>query len=145
MSPGAVAGIAGVVLVLIGVTAWLAFGVGDPQLVPSETGAVESPTFSRELPSIASVYAYEGTGTSSTERVTVNPEGYRLNSYIPYDAIRPIYDPQFTQAAEVQLRPDDFVIGLSLNGDSRAYPLSILNHREMVNDVVGGIPVLVTW
>lgn len=37
------------------------------------------------------------------------------------------------------------MIGLSLNGDAQAYPVAILPFLEMVNDDVGGIPVLVTW
>lgn len=37
------------------------------------------------------------------------------------------------------------VIGLELNGDARAYPLQILIWHEIVNDVVGGVPVTVTY
>ena len=37
------------------------------------------------------------------------------------------------------------VISLTLNGDARAYPLQILIWHEIVNDVVGGIPVTVTY
>ncbi len=61
------------------------------------------------------------------------------------DDIPPIYDPQFVPAAAVRLPDDELVIGSSVNGDARAYPAGILYTREMVNDVVGGVPVLVTW
>ncbi len=61
------------------------------------------------------------------------------------DAIPPIYTPQFVAAAEAPLQPDELVIGLVVNGQARAYPVTTLNRREMVNDVVGGTPVLVTW
>ena len=37
------------------------------------------------------------------------------------------------------------MIGLVINSEARAYPVTSLNRREMVNDVVGGTPVLVTW
>ena len=37
------------------------------------------------------------------------------------------------------------VISLNLNGDARAYPLQILMWHEIVNDVVGGVPVTVTY
>ena len=37
------------------------------------------------------------------------------------------------------------VIGLELDGDAKAYPVSFLNRREMVIDWIGGTPVLVTW
>lgn len=61
------------------------------------------------------------------------------------DDIPPIYDPQFVPAADTRLPDDELVIGSSINGDARAYPAGILYTREMVNDVVGGVPVLVTW
>jgi hypothetical protein len=36
-------------------------------------------------------------------------------------------------------------MGLEINGEARAYPIGIMRIREMVNDDVGGTPVLVTW
>jgi hypothetical protein len=60
------------------------------------------------------------------------------------DFLRPIY-PKFVAAEAAELEPLDIVMGLEINGDARAYPVRILNTREMVDDVVGGVPVLVTW
>ncbi len=37
------------------------------------------------------------------------------------------------------------VIGVVINGDARAYPVRILSLHEIVNDVVGGQPVAITW
>jgi len=34
---------------------------------------------------------------------------------------------------------------VTINGDARAYPLQILIWHEIVNDVVGGEPVSVTF
>ena len=39
----------------------------------------------------------------------------------------------------------DTVIGLEINGESKAYPIFILVWHEIVNDNVGGIPVSVTY
>ena len=61
------------------------------------------------------------------------------------DAIPPIYTPQFVAASTAPLREDELVIGLVIGGEARAYPVTTLNRREMVNDVVGGTPVPVTW
>ena len=61
------------------------------------------------------------------------------------DDIPPIYAPEFVAASEATLPDDELVIGLAVNGDARAYPAGILFTREMVNDVVGGAPTLVTW
>ena len=40
---------------------------------------------------------------------------------------------------------NDPVITLEINGDARAYPLRIMMYHEIVNDVVGGRPVAVTY
>jgi hypothetical protein len=43
------------------------------------------------------------------------------------------------------LDPEEPVFGISINGDSRAYPLRILDWHEMANDVVGGVPVSLAY
>ena len=40
---------------------------------------------------------------------------------------------------------DERVFGVSINGESRAYPLRITNPHEMVNDVLGGEPISLLW
>ena len=45
------------------------------------------------------------------------------------------------QEAEYLL-PDDRVYGLSINGEVRAYPLRIVNTHEIVNDVLGGVSLV---
>lgn len=37
------------------------------------------------------------------------------------------------------------VVGLEVNGDARAYPVRLLSNHEIINDVVGGRPVAITW
>ena len=37
------------------------------------------------------------------------------------------------------------VIGVELDGIAKAYPVSLLNRREMVNDQLAQLPILVTW
>ena len=64
----------------------------------------------------------------------------------PKDGIPSIDKPIFKAAAEDrELTTNDPVIGLEINGDARAYPLRILIWHEIVNDVVGGMPVTVTY
>lgn len=71
------------------------------------------------------------------------PPGFR--QLLPRDGILPVYDPRFVPADEISWRDDSLVIGLELDGESKAYPVGFLNRREMVIDSVAGIPVLVTW
>ena len=60
----------------------------------------------------------------------------------PRDAIPAIDDPKSVPASEATwLRPDERVLGLVVNGEARAYPLRVLEGHEMVNDVLGGLPV----
>ena len=63
------------------------------------------------------------------------------------DGIRAILEPSFlsADAASGQMKPNERVLGLSINGDHRAYPLSLMSQHEIVNDTVGGTPVAVTW
>jgi hypothetical protein len=63
------------------------------------------------------------------------------------DGIPPIDDPAFESVAQAGawLQAQSPVIAFSLNGTARAYPLAILTRHEIVNDVVGGIPVAVTF
>ena len=51
----------------------------------------------------------------------------------------------FEPAASAGLAPAEPVIALEIGGDARAYPLRILLWHEIVNDVVGGVPVVVTY
>ena len=69
----------------------------------------------------------------------------RFRQLLPKDAIRPIYEPEFAPGELTSLHPGELVIGVEINGESKAYPVGPLNRREMVNDVVGGVPVLVSW
>ncbi|MEQ8399191.1 DUF3179 domain-containing protein [Thalassobaculum sp.] len=64
----------------------------------------------------------------------------------PKDGIPSIDNPVFVSVAEdAGLADDEPVIGLSIAGDARAYPLQILIWHEIANDVVGGVPVAVTY
>lgn len=80
---------------------------------------------------------------SSSRELVIDVTQYR--QLLPRDAIAPVYDAQFVSAESAALRPDELVIGVEINGESKAYPVGPLNYREMVNDTVGGVPVLVTW
>ena len=69
-----------------------------------------------------------------------------IQTILPKDAIEAIVNPSFEQAEDATwLADSDSVIGVSINGDARAYPVAILSGREIVNDTVGGTPIAVTW
>ena len=61
------------------------------------------------------------------------------------DGIPAIDNPKFVSADSTPFSDDELIIGVSINGDTRAYPYSILNWHEIVNDNVGGVPLSVTY
>lgn len=63
------------------------------------------------------------------------------------DSIPAIDAPQFDDIATADgwLQPEEPVVVLEQRGEVRAYPLQILTWHEVVNDVVGGEPVAVTY
>jgi len=81
---------------------------------------------------------------------------FRLRS-IPYEEIRgggpgkddipSIDNPKFesVEQADQWLEDREPVQVANINGDARAYPLQIMIWHEIVNDVVGGEPVVITY
>ena len=64
----------------------------------------------------------------------------------PKDGIPAIDNPRFRPVAEIgDLADAEPVIGLTIAGESRAYPLRVLTWHEIANDVIGGVPVAVTY
>jgi len=64
----------------------------------------------------------------------------------PKDGIPSIDNPVFTNAKDANFMSDsDTVIGLDINGETKAYPLFILVWHEIVNDIVSDTPVSVTY
>jgi hypothetical protein len=64
------------------------------------------------------------------------------------NAIRPIVNPHFHEPGDPGY-PDAGnqieVLGITIDGDSRAYPVWVLSSHEVVNDVVGGRHVAATY
>ncbi len=56
------------------------------------------------------------------------------------------YDrPAFTQAIEAKIEPDDKVLTIAVNHQARAYPIRTIAYHHIINDEVGGIPVVATY
>ena len=66
----------------------------------------------------------------------------------PKDGIPAIDRPRFSlmqRPYPIELGEDEPVIAFAVDGDARAYPLRILMLHEIVNDIVGGRPVTITY
>ena len=92
--------------------------------------------------------------TRSETLVIPDPKGgseggreVELVTLLGFDAIPAILNPKNVPApdAEPWMELDEQVLGLSINGEHRAYSIRMLSRHEIVNDVVGGVPVAVTW
>ena len=64
---------------------------------------------------------------------------------LPPDAIPAIKNPEFVPASEAGLDDNEPVIGVTMNGESRAYSVYLMNHHEIVNDKIGDDVFAVTW
>ena len=64
----------------------------------------------------------------------------------PKDGIPALSNPKFRKAStETRIGGTEPVITVEINGDARAYPVRYLTWHEIANDVVGGVPVAVTF
>lgn len=103
-------------------------------LTPSGAHAEDPQSWAREFPGTAfekHIVPYE----------EIDFDGARR------DSIPPIMDPQYAPvaAAARDIGPQEPVLSIIIDGDARAYPLRLLLWHEIVNDRVGGVPVLVSY
>lgn len=64
----------------------------------------------------------------------------------PRDGIPAIDHPKFIKASTARnLQANDRILGIQLNGISKAYPIGILNWHEIVNDEINGTPFAITY
>ena len=121
-----------------------------PASAPSPTATTVA---AREMPpsvpspTATTVAARENPPSDDGDFRTLGDEDLEIITLLGFDAIPAILEPEFVDAAQAGewLEDDDLVIGVSINGDSRAYSVPMLSAHEIVNDVVGGAPIAVTW
>ncbi len=66
--------------------------------------------------------------------------------YLEHDRFLAATDPRTVPAADATwLVPEDEVFGVVLKGRARAYPVPMLSYHHVVNDVLAGIPIAVTY
>lgn len=96
-------------------------------------------------PVLANVDNWRNEGwTTNFEKITVDPP--EIQTILQRDRIPSIDEPKFIPVRDESDLPDrEPVVSLVINGDARAYPLRIMMWHEIVNDVVGDMPVAVTY
>ena len=96
----------------------------------------------------------EGSHTSyRVPQITPMAAGFHPQVAIP-SAFPPIQDAPVVSATSMQDQSSDFqladnelVLGITIGDQSRAYPINMLTgpQREIINDVLGDIPIAATW
>lgn len=124
-----------------------------PTSIPASAPATAAPTATRAP-------APQITIAPTEERVPFSTAGWKTNfgkrtvsfSEIisggpPKDGIAALDDPQFmtVEAADGHYFDNEPVVFFQHQNDARAYPLQILIWHEIVNDTVGGKPVVITF
>lgn len=135
----------------------------------SSEDAAEPPTAEPEPTSPPVASAAPTQPPSPTAIPEPEEQDLEIVTLLPFDAIPAVLDPVFISAEEADAKltemlegrsrrdadnallaggsdPNDaLVLGVSIEGDSRAYYIPTLSRVEIVNDTVGGQPLAVTW
>ena len=115
----------GLIFLLIGYVAWLA--TGGSTFLQGETVVINQ--------------ANDADSSSSA------PVELDIVTLLGFDGIQSIENPRFVtrDVADETYDPTELILGVEIEGDARAYSVPLLSRHEIVNDVVGGKPIAVTW
>jgi len=65
-----------------------------------------------------------------------------------FEADKMFYQPgtvRFADAAANKVPSEKLVIGISINNETKAYPIQIIGYHHQVRDTLGGMPVMITY
>ncbi len=138
-----------VALVLAGCSGGDPVSTSAPTATPRDAVGGETAT-QPAITSIPETSTSDAPATQPAPTNTPSEAAYRdldIVTLLRKDAIPAILEPEFLTVAEAdeQMQGDELVIGVSIDGDSRAYSVNMLSRHEIANDVVGGKSVAVTW
>lgn len=75
--------------------------------------------------------------------LVLSAAGARVNVYEMM--FNPVSSAHFIPAAEAKYEPNDMVMAVHVNGETRAYPVRAMGYHHVLNDVVAGEPLLATY
>lgn len=65
-----------------------------------------------------------------------------------FEADKMFYQPQsklFATAADNKIKENKLVIGVTINGEAKAYPIQLIGYHHQVRDTIGNTPVMITY
>ena len=95
---------------------------------------------------LVAVVVAVGVGLAPGARAT-GEEGLpaEFQQIIPRGQIASVDAPRVGPASEARLPPEAWVLGVSVDGQARAYSLNLLNRHEIVNDRIGEKAFAAVW
>ncbi len=117
--------------------------IPTPTTEPAPAAKVVEPTAATAKPESA-----EPQPTAPPEAKLAPERDLDIVTLLPPDAIPAINNPMFfytTEEADTVYSEGEYVLGVEIDGDARAYSVPLLSSHEIVNDTVGGRPIAVTW
>jgi hypothetical protein len=89
---------------------------------------------------------YEIKTSPSGEKYIVDPAKI-IGGGPPKDGIPSIDNPKFVSLEEADewIGDDELVLGIIYKGVKRVYPMQIMVFHEIVNDIIAGDPLLITY
>ncbi len=114
--------------------------------VVAEEVASEAPLPVEAAAVPASTDRFDIKTTEAGVRYIVDPDKIRGGGP-PKDGIPAIDDPKYVSVAEADswIADNELVLTISYRGVVRVYPLQIMVWHEIVNDVIAGDPILITY
>lgn len=88
------------------------------------------------------------TGRRLTREELTDPgQEFERNSVraAPRDAFQVLDNPKMTPAAKSKLVDSEYVIGVVVNGEAKAYTVRVMGSHELVNDICGKEPITASW
>jgi Protein of unknown function (DUF3179) len=87
----------------------------------------------------------QGHDSKSLPKKDIN--GSPMYIVLPRDEIPAVFEPEFLRGeeADAQMQPDEPILGVFDGVNARAYSLWQLDQHEVVDDMLGDVPIAATW
>lgn len=119
--------------------------IDESPLVIDDNGSVVAEAEDEDIELNQVQRAIAASFTTNLSKDSVEDWTKIVSGGVPKDGIPAINDPKFIAITETEIPADTEGLYLELGGDKRFYPYNILVRHEIVNDVVDGKPVSVTF
>ena len=69
----------------------------------------------------------------------------QFRQLLPRGGIPAIINPTYVTATEADISDNTWILGIEIDGQTRAYSLNLLNHHEIVNDAINKTVFAAVW